>query len=326
MITKNINIHNIREYIEDKINKRINGINDPNIKPEKKRLYILDVYNSSNYLLNYIDYTNNTKPIFNIIKIRDYRETKIKEKMKNIKNEKLCEKQKLLLVLDEINTSSSSNSEEKESRKAKEITKEELKDVKIENNYPLLSNISTGCSSSFTDFNDEKKKYWLKYNLYDVKVENRTFNYPILFPIKEKEKKFCYLYKNDLITCYFIKSVQFGEEYSINNDILIDNQYNESHGLFFCGNKIELENNEIKKCCPNEMMCKECMEKNKKRYKIKNKHLININGREAKKNKSNNFHCYGKFIIGNQLENCIQKFICASCQLLTKYETYYFSE
>ena len=109
-----------------------------------------------------------------------------------------------------------------------------------------------------------------------------------------------------------------------NNDILIDNQYNEALGFFFCGNNIQLENNEIKKCCPNEMMCKECMEKNKKRYKLKNKHLININGRETKKNKSNNFHCFGKFNIGNQIENCIQKFSCEACKLLDKYEQYYF--
>ena len=326
MISKNINIQNIRKYIEDKINNSIYEINVPEIKPEKKRLYLLSMYNSSNDLSNYIDFSNNTNQILNINKFREYRETKIKEKMENIKNEKLSEKEKLLIILDENNTSSNSNSEENESKKTKVITKEELKKINIEINYSLLSNISTGLSSSFVDLNDEKKKYWLKYNLYDVKVENQTFKYPILFPIKEKEKKYCYLYKNDLITCYFIKSAQFGEEYSINNEILIDNQYNESLGLFFCGNEIELENNEIKKCCPNIMMCKDCMEKNKKRYKIKKKHLININGREAKKNKGNNFHCFGKFIRGNQLDNCIQKFICASCQLLTKNEQYYFSK
>ena len=51
-----------------------------------------------------------------------------------------------------------------------------------------------------------------------------------------------------------------------NEDILKDETYNESLGLFFCGKKIELNQKEVKRCCPNEMMCKECMNKNKNRY------------------------------------------------------------
>ena len=70
------------------------------------------------------------------------------------------------------------------------------------------------------------------------------------------------------------------------------------------------------------------MEKNKKRYNLKNKYLININGRVAKKIKDEDkeFHCFGHFLIGKiQIENCLDKFCCEACKLLGKYENYYLS-
>ena len=70
------------------------------------------------------------------------------------------------------------------------------------------------------------------------------------------------------------------------------------------------------------------MEKNKKRYNLKNKYLININGRVAKKIKDEDkeFHCFGHFLIGKiQIENCLDKFCCEACELLSQYENYYFS-
>ena len=71
------------------------------------------------------------------------------------------------------------------------------------------------------------------------------------------------------------------------------------------------------------------MEKNKRRYNLKNKYLININGRVAKKTKGEDkiFHCFGHFLIGKiQIENCLDKFCCEACKLLSKYEKYYFHE
>ena len=62
-------------------------------------------------------------------------------------------------------------------------------------------------------------------------------------------------------------------------------------------------------------MCKKCMEINKKHYNIKNKYLININGRVAKINKGS-FHCFGHYLIGNQIEQCISTFSCKACKLL----------
>ena len=75
------------------------------------------------------------------------------------------------------------------------------------------------------------------------------------------------------------------------------------------------------------MICKNCMEKNKKRYQIDNLYLVNINGRTAKrKNKELGFHCYGHFIKGNQIEICNKEFKCEACKLLDRYENYYFGK
>jgi hypothetical protein len=220
-----------------------------------------------------------------------------------------------------MNTSISSNNEEEEKEKEdKSLSKA------LSLSTTLSLDISTSCSFSsfpiFSSLDIEKKNYYLQYKLYDIK-QFENLKYPILFPIKEEI--YSYFYYNELTTSHYIQSIQFGEEYSINNDIEIDDNYNDSLGLFFCGKEIILENNEIKKCCPNEMICRECMEKNKKRYKLKNRYSININGRAAKKY-NNNFHCFGHFIIGKQIENCLDKFSCEACKLLDKYEKYYFPE
>ena len=99
---------------------------------------------------------------------------------------------------------------------------------------------------------------------------------------------------------------------------------NNSLGLYFCGKEIKIEN-EIKKCAPNEFICKECMEINKKKYNLNGKYLININGRVAKINKGS-YHCFGHFLYGNngnQIEDCISKFSCNACKLLDNYCNYY---
>ena len=331
----NIDIFKIREFSEDKLNKRINEINDPTIKQDKKRLYVLNMYNSSNVNSDFIDFPNNTRQIFDLNKLRDYTERKIKEEMKKYKNEKWPEKQKRLKVLekDEMNTSISSNDKEEEPQVEIPTVDYKLKkpiEIELENQIEDLNmgliepnissqNMSTDCSSRL---NEDRIKYFIDnklFDVYDTIIKDGNFKY--LTKITLEKNKDCFLYKNDLITYYFVKSYLFGEM-TINNDILIDNQYHKSFGLFFCGNEIKIENNETKKCCANEMMCKECMEKNKKRYKLKNRYLININGRTAKKHKEK-IHCFGHFIVENQIYDCIDKFSCKACQLLDKYEKYY---
>jgi hypothetical protein len=315
-----INISKVRQFYEDKINKKISEINDPSINLETKRLYVLDQLNSSKTSDPIpIDFPNNKFILFDINKVREMREKKIEEKILNITDEQLSINDKRLLVLEEMNTSISSNNEEEEKEKEdKSLSKA------LSLSTTLSLDISTSCSFSsfpiFSSLDIEKKNYYLQYKLYDIK-QFENLKYPILFPIKEEI--YSYFYYNELTTSHYIQSIQFGEEYSINNDIEIDDNYNNSLGLFFCGKEIILENNEIKKCCPNEMICRECMEKNKKRYKLKNRYSININGRAAKKH-NNNFHCFGHFIIGRQIENCVGKFSCEACKLLDKYEKYYF--
>ena len=97
-------------------------------------------------------------------------------------------------------------------------------------------------------------------------------------------------------------------------------------GLYFCGKKVEinLENEkQLKKCCPNEFICKSCMDINKKKYNLGDKFLINIKGRVSKINKGN-YHCFGKFFCRNQIEDCISKFSCEACRILDLYSKYYY--
>ena len=316
-----INIESVRQLREDKINKKIAELNDPNIQPEIKRLIVLNEMNASdNCSLEYNCFYET--PLFDINKVREKREKKIEERIKKIKNELLTKEEKRLIVLDEMNTSLSSNSEEEiENKGQKEIINQE-NDISDMFNKSF-SEQSTGQSSLiYAKPDNEMVKYWIKYNLYDAEKSNQ-----FVIPNQEKieKDKICYFYDNKLVTYAYIQSVIFGEKYSINEDISKDENYNESLGLYFCGNKIELGQKEVKKCCPNEMMCKECMNKNKRKYNLKNKYAININGRAAKKNKGG-FHCFGHFKIGKLIENCVDKFSCEACLILNKYEHYYFSE
>ena len=64
------------------------------------------------------------------------------------------------------------------------------------------------------------------------------------------------------------------------------------------------------------------MKNNKEIYNIKKNYLININGRVAKINKGK-YHCFGHFLVGNQIEDCISKFTCKACKLLQIYSEYY---
>ena len=69
-------------------------------------------------------------------------------------------------------------------------------------------------------------------------------------------------------------------------------------------------------------MCKECMEKNKKKYNLPNQYLIGINGRIAKINK-NKFHCFGIFENNKEFDQCLTSFTCKSCEILNSAKNYY---
>ena len=347
-----INIEDVRNYGEIKIAKKINLINDPNLNKQEKRLIVLNEMNSSDVFEDFIFFPENEIKIIDIERIRLFKDKQIKKKIENIKDEKLSYEQKHLKILDEENTSISSNEEEIKENKneMKKIyildstrdipeSKNNLSSTRINNisniseykkdnyndpdstmeNSEYMCNIgSTGINNTF----EEKKDYWIKYNLYDVFAPNLNLKNLIKCDLDKDKKKFCYLYTNKLITYYFIKSANFGKDYSINDNIK-DKEYNESYGLFFCGKKIEIEKNECQECLPDKMICKNCMNKNKKIYNLENGYLININGRVSIEY-NGQYHCFGHFSVGNQIENCIKKFSCEACKLLDKYKKYYF--
>ena len=180
-------------------------------------------------------------------------------------------------------------------------------------------------------FNPLRANFCLKHNLYDIPLvpEINNFNHPPKYKINDE--LFAFLYPNILKT-YCITITGF----IANNRTLIYNsknlelkdynsQYNILLGLYFCGKeeKIKIGNKtEYKICKPNEFICKQCMNLNKQKYNLKNNYLININGRVSKINKGI-YHCFGNFLVENQIEQCINKFCCDGCKNLNYYYDYY---
>ena len=196
----------------------------------------------------------------------------------------------------------------------------------IENNEEMKEEIKEEKKEE-KRFNSIRAYFCIKYGLYDLILYQQESN--IIIPEKYKidDKLSGFLYPDDYNTFYFTKCRKLGEEKIIND---LDNEetkftkFNNSLGLYFCGKEIKIEN-EIKKCAPNEFICKECMRVNKKKYNIKNDCLININGRVAKINKGS-YHCFGHFLCGskgNQIEDCISLFSCKACKMLDLYSKYY---
>ena len=177
-------------------------------------------------------------------------------------------------------------------------------------------------------FNSLRSNFYLKNLLYDIQLHEDFNNLKIPTKYIIEGEYFGFLYYNDLTTfCIsisgFIKNSHKSQH--LLSDETIDKECNDDYGLYFCKKNIEIESaSEItsKKCSPNEFMCKNCMEKNKKMYNIKKKYLININGRVAKINKGS-YHCFGHFLCGNQIEDCITKFTCEACKMLNLYSNYF---
>ena len=296
--------------------KKIEDNRNPNLREQQNKLF---EDTSSDYNPNFIYFPTNDIPLFDIKKIRAFfREKKINEMANLNKETDLSLSQKKLKILDEMNTSDSEDDRISDDDK--------IVDVSISDSD--YDEASTFCSSySLFSQSDEKVKYWIEFKLYDNIVDyNNKKNIKLPKLIQLDEEKYYYLYANKLKTYYYIKSAFLGSNQSINKDI-DESKLNESLGLFFCGKNIEYNNENII-CSPNNMICKNCMEKNRIRYNLKDKYLININGRVAKKNKNKDegFHCFGHFLIEKiQIENCLDKFCCEACKLLNKFEKYYYS-
>ena len=290
---------------------------------QKESLSDLEHSDTSSDCINFIDFPKNKADIIDIIKIRNFVEKQIKVKADLIEEKNLTILQKILIVLNENNSSLESDDNNADIDTYKN---------KRNDSFSFDDQSTADCSSSYSFIQlDEKKKYYIQYKLYD-NITNCTNNKKKELPkvIRLDQDKIYYLYLNNLNTYYFTKSVSLGKDKPIN-----DNEHdsdecklNELYGLYFCGKTIEY-NNETTICSPNKMICKICMQKNKKRYNLKDKYLININGRVAKKIAvgDKGFHCFGHFIFGKiQIEDCLKNFCCMACQLLNRYEKYYFSK
>ena len=333
---KLFDLDQVREYREKKIESKIFENND-NLAKEEKRLIALDEMNSS-FSSDSTEEVEEVNKMLQNLTIKMQREMLLEIKEKEINQEKSNiqphykeQDNKPNNYIDQsqmVNNTNNTNIIISPQNDISDITRSssEISTMvysKIVKADGENSEQSTMSSSILVKPDDEKKKYWIKYKLYDVVKNDNESQYPYICKIDE-DKRF-YFYDNKLVTYNYAQNVLFGEKYSINEDILKDETYNESLGLFFCGKKIELNQKEVKRCCPNEIMCKECMNKNKNRYNLNNQYAININGRAARIN-NGKFHCFGHFSIGKQIENCVNKFSCEACLLLNKYKSYYFSE
>lgn len=174
-------------------------------------------------------------------------------------------------------------------------------------------------------FNSLRANFYLKNKLYDI-IYIENLKNPPKYIINEKY--YAFLYPNELTSYSFTQS-GFLEKGNAKIDLTIinydDTKYIDEIGLYFCNKNIEIKKgNDIytKKCSLNEFICKKCMEINKRHYNIKQNYLININGRLSKINKGS-FHCFGHFLCGNKIEDCILKFSCKACQLLDFFSNYY---
>ena len=200
-------------------------------------------------------------------------------------------------------------------------------------NSPFNGNVSNSKNSLegeqiMKKFNYIRDKFYQKNKLYDLPLyEEGDKEKNIFIPEKYRiGENYGFLYPNDITTNFITRSAFIEEQIEINvlniKDIENSNYYYDL-GLYFCGKEVILDDEkQLQKCSPNEFICKRCMDINKKKYNIKDNNLINIIGRVSKINKGH-YHCFGHFLCGNQIEDCINKFSCKACKKLDLYSKYY---
>ena len=264
-----------------------------------------------------LDLQNSTIIIFNIGKIRKARENSIEKKILEIPDTNLNYEEKLFKVLNDLNSSESYEIEVKE---------EENKDESMEKSAELSKTKDT--TKEEMKSVDYSEQFWIKNKYYDNAI-NVKANLKKKY-IKELEKEYCVFFYDDNFRTYnFAISQCFCEllSYKIPKIEIMNDQYKEEYGLCFCGREINEYN---KKCSPNEMMCDECMKKNKEIYELSKNNfaehlLININGRVCINNfEDKKYHCLGKFYKGKEIKCCVPgEFSCKACQSLDVKKTYY---
>ena len=181
----------------------------------------------------------------------------------------------------------------------------------------------------FIIFNVARKNFYLKHKLYDLQLTQNINIYentqPCKYIINENFSTFTYpnkVYTFSLAISGFLKTDKINEDNASINKEIKNNKYYHKFGIYFCEKDISLEDGQHKKCAPNDFMCKECMKKNRNIYNLKNNYMINIIGRIAKKNKGS-YHCFGHFLVGENIEDCLTKFTCEGCKLLNLYSEYF---
>ena len=274
-----------------------------------------------------LDLQNSTIIIFNIGKIRKAKENSIEKKILAIPDTNLNYEEKLFKVLNDLNSSESYEIEVKE-----EENKDEMQPVDYSVNQSESgiseSTMDSSMQKSYIETPNKAEQFWIKNKYYDNAI-NVKANLKKKY-IKELEKEYCVFFYDDNFRTYnFAISQCFCEllSYKIPKIEIMNDQYKEEYGLCFCGREINEYN---KKCSPNEMMCDECMKKNKEIYELsKNnfaKHiLININGRVSINNlEDKKYHCLGKFFKGKEIKCCVPgELSCKACESLDKIKTYY---
>lgn len=281
-----------------------------------------------------LDLQNNKIKLINIQKIEESKEDYIKLKKEEIED-RFTDYEKLLKVLNDLNSSEDVEIKLMPSSKEMDLSIEESKGSINIQNILYQSSISdttmdTSQSQHYYDFRDEKVKFWIKNEYYD-ETENKDiikkFEGIQKISLRDKDKKeyYSYIYDDNNLRTYFFtiskKLSQYKNPIREEKDINYKNEY----GLIFCGKTIDKYN---KKCNPDNMMCNECMEKNLKLYGYNKKHfLININGRicfDNFKGGNGKYHCIGKFLVNKEIKNCLPgEFSCKACNILDGIKDYY---
>ena len=325
---------------ESEIMKRIKLLpkSKANLPYIEKRQLVVKEIDKKTYKESTIDLQNNPLILIDIQKIRKLRNEKIEQKISELTGVLLTYEQKLLKILDELNSSETfeyvghKDDDELPILPTTWILK---KEDKIYSKYPLrsfddISNDSTNDSSisrTGSTVSDHLTEKWIEGKLYDIMLYSDIYDKYGSKLENFDNKYIAYEYPNDLKTYIISMSQSLLSKYKfgkISEKEIDKENFNTKLGLYFCGKDIKETN---KKCAPNQMICKDCMKKNKEMYHLDGYKslLININGRICSNaSKDKKFHCYGKFIIRNSFTNCIDNiFFCKACQELNKNFAYY---
>jgi len=294
----NIKINKIREQDKNEKEKKMEDIKSQELNAFEKKIIVLKEEKTTNILVK--NNTVNEEENKNVILFND------------------TEEQQSSLRNDTINHSDSTFDNSKERN-----------DKMIIDNPSVIACLSIGSLINEKSFNFARKAFYKEYKLYDISLTQNINNNKNIEPCKYKinEDNFTFLYPNKIYTYSLtisgcLKKNKIDDDNASINKEIKNNKFYQQFGIYFCEKDIILKDGQHKKCAPNEFLCNECMKKNKNIYKIKNNYMINIIGRIAKKNKGS-YHCFGHFLVGEKIEDCISNFTCGGCKLINLYSEYF---